>query len=193
VDGGGARPVTSDGFDAENPTAPRDGSWIYYDSSHPEKEGLWRVRLDGSNAAKVIGGETAHPEVSADGEYVIYHRPEAGVGSSTVEILRVSDGVVFPLVRGLQGFDPGRARWFGNTHTVVYSADDNQGRTGIFMQQFIPGRDTSASRRALAGFDRETTLGTYAISPDGTRAVLSILEPASSLMITDKIEALLTK
>jgi serine/threonine protein kinase len=193
VDGGGARQVTTDGFDAENPSAPRDAGWIYYDSSHPEKEGLWRVRPDGSNAAKVIGGETAHPEVSADGEYVLYHRPEEGGGTATVEVLRVSDGVVFPLVRGLQGFDPGRARWLGNTRTVVYSADDGRGRAGIFEQEFVPGRDTLASRRPLAGFDRETTLDTYAISPDGTRAVLSILEPASSLMITDKIEGLGTK
>jgi len=42
------------------------GGWIYYDSSHPQKDGSGAC-IDGSAAAMVVAGETAHPAVSADG------------------------------------------------------------------------------------------------------------------------------
>jgi serine/threonine protein kinase len=190
ADGEGAHQVTTDGADAENPTTPLDRQWIYYDSSHPEKEGLWRVRPDGRDAAPVLRAETAHPEVSADGQYVVYHRPEPGGGSSAVDAVRVADGTVIQIARNLRGADRGRARWLGNTHTIVFFADDEQGRGGLFTQDLDPTRDTTSTRRALTGFDRETTVETFAISPDGKRAVLAIREPASGLMITDPIEAL---
>jgi len=48
----------------------------------------------------------------------------------------------------------------------------------------------AAALQFAARRDRDATIETFAISPDGTHAVLSILEPASDLMITDGIESL---
>jgi len=182
-DGEGARQLTTDGGDAENPSAPRDSSWVYYDSSHPEKDGLWRVRADGSAAAMVVRGETAHPEVSADGDYVLFHRPESDTGTGTLAVMRISDGATFALARSLRG--SARGRWVGTTHTIAFLTED-----GLVEQEFIPGTDTTSMRRVLVHRDRDATIETFAISADGTRAVLSILEPASDLMVTDGIERL---
>ena len=186
-DGGSARRVTNDGVDAENPSVPRDGATVFYDSSHPQKEGLWRVGRDGRDARLVLRGETAHPEVSADGQYVLYHRPEQS-RFPVIEVVRVSDGATFEVARDFSGeADAGRGRWLGATNTVVFRGKDEQGRTGLFVQPFIPGVDTSAQRRPLTGFDRDTVLETFAISPDGKRAILSLLEPSSGLMIADGV------
>lgn len=181
-DAGSAKQISADGVDAENPSTSRDSSWVYYDSSHPSKEGLWRMRVDGTEARQVYAGETIHPEVSADGAYVVFHGAEAE-GTSSVHVLRASDGVVFTLTSGLRHRDAGRARWLGATHTVVYRSPDDSGRWALFAQDFVPGVDTSATRRTLVELDADTDVETFAFSPDGSRAILSLLEPASSLMM----------
>lgn len=183
-DGSSARQLSADGVDAENPSTPADAQWIFYDSSNPSKEGLWRMRRDGSSAALVVRAETAHPEVSADGRFIVYHRPAEAW--QIVEIVEVATGVRHTLAR-VKGVDAGRARWAGNTSTVVYEAEDEEGRSGLYVQEFTPRRDTFATRRRLAGFDPETTVETFAISPDGRRAVLSLREPSSGLMIADGV------
>ena len=180
-DGSAARQLTSDGVDAENPTSPAIGERVFYDSSNPEKEGLWRIERDGSGATRVYEGETAHPEASADGKYVVFHAPEAD--SAMVQVVRVEDGALFTVARGLRPRDAGRSRWLGASHTIVFEADDEQGRSGLFAQDFVENADTSASRRRLAGFDSATAVETFAVSPDGQRIVLSLLEPSTSLML----------
>jgi len=182
-EGAGARQVTADGGDAENPTAPRDGGWIYYDSSHPQKDGLWRVHPDGSAAAMVVRGETAHPAVSADGAYVLFHRPEPDGSTWTLVVTRLADGATFDLARLLHR--TARGQWIGATHAIAFITDE-----GLVAQDFVPGTDTTATRRSLVRLERDATIETFAISPDGKHAVLSILEPASDLMITDGVEAL---
>jgi hypothetical protein len=59
--------------------------------------------------------------------------------------------------------------------------------TGVFVQDFVPGRDTTATRRKLAGFDPDYITETFAISPDGTRIVLSLLDLQSNIMIAEGI------
>jgi Tol biopolymer transport system component len=182
TDGSGARQVSRDGTDAENPSMPGDRSWIYYDASGP-KEGLWRVRPDGRDAARVALGETPHPEVSADGQYVLYDAPDEG-NTAKVVVIRVADGAAYTLGRGIRG---GRPRWAGTSPVVVFAAEDGQHRSGLFEQPFVPGVDTSPRRRKLAGFDRDVTIETFAISPDGSRVVVSVLEPSSGLMIAENV------
>lgn len=53
-------------------------------------------------------------------------------------------------------------------------------------QDFRPGEDTTATRRPPIVAEAET----YAISPDGTRAVLSLLDEASGLMSAEGVEGL---
>jgi len=49
----------------------------------------------------------------------------------------------------------------------------------------VPGKDTHASRRALAGFDPDWITESLGISPDGQRLVLSESERVFSVMIAE--------
>lgn len=132
----------------------------------------------------MVRGETVHPVVSADGQYVVYQRPQAG--ASTLHVVRVSDRKVFTLAGGLSGVISLRAQWFGAKHTVAFRAVDASGRAVIMAQDFRPDEDTTATRRPLIVAEAET----YALSPDGTRAVLSLIDEASGLMMAEGVEGL---
>jgi hypothetical protein len=57
----------------------------------------------------------------------------------------------------------------------------------VFVQDFAPDRDTSATRRALAGFDTEWAPETFALSPDGKKICLAEWEQVSSLMTAEGV------
>jgi eukaryotic-like serine/threonine-protein kinase len=184
LDGAGPQQVTRDGVDAENPSVPANGEWIYYDSSNPKTDGLWRIPREGGAPELVVAGETIHPAVSADGVFVVYQRPEEG-GASAIDVVRVADGRVFHLATGVTGVNATRAQWIGATHTIAFRAPDASGRITIVAQPFEPGVDTSASRRELLPADADAVAETFALSPDGTRAVLSVIDEASGLMLAE--------
>ena len=187
MDGAGARQVTRDGFDAENPTVPASGDAVVYDATSPRHDGLFLQALSGNAAPRqLVAGETIHPAVSADGAYVAYQRPDPG-GSSAIDVVRVSDGVVFSLAHGLAGLSSLRVQWIGATHTIAFRAFDARGRVTLFAQDFEPRRDTSATRRVLLPPDADITAETFAVSPDGTRAVLSVIDEASGLMMAEGV------
>ncbi|HKR63924.1 MAG TPA: hypothetical protein VJZ00_09340, partial [Thermoanaerobaculia bacterium] len=154
-----------------------NGEWIFYDSSNPKTDGLWRIPRAGGAAQLIVAGETIHPEVSADGEYVAFQRPEEG-GTSAVEVVRVADRTVIPLATGISGPITLRVRWIGETHTVAFRALDEQGRIAIYAQTV--GEPT---RHLLV--PGELTADTFAISPDGKHAILSVLDEASGLMLAE--------
>jgi serine/threonine protein kinase len=183
-EGSNARQLSSDGADAENPSMPASGEAIFYDSSNPKSEGLWQMPREGGAASLVIAAETIHPEVSADGQYVAFQKPNED-GSSDVAVVRVSDGQVFTLANSATSIVPLRVHWVGSTHAVAFRALDPQGRIAIFAQDFIPGSDTSTTRRLLIAGD--ATPETYAISPDATHAILSVVDEASGLMLSDPL------
>jgi serine/threonine protein kinase len=185
LDGVNPQQLTRDGVDAENPSTPASGDWIFYDSTNPKSDGLWRIPRGGGKALLVAGDETIHPEVSADGQYVAYQRPEPG-GPSAVQVVRVSDGAVFTLASRIAGIFALRVRWIGATHTIAYRALDEHGRTAVFAQDFVPGQDTRDTRRQLTS--TELTPETYAISPDGKQVIVSVIDEASGLMIAEGID-----
>ncbi|HEV7920454.1 MAG TPA: protein kinase [Thermoanaerobaculia bacterium] len=177
ADGLTPRQVTRDGVDAENPSLPASGEWVAYDSSNPKTDGAWRVPAAGGEPRIILAGETMHPAASADGEYVVYQRPEAA-GSSALDVVSVRDGRVQTLATGLPGVL--RACWAGATHTVVFRDGDT-----LVAQDFVPEADTSNTRRVLLRFDADATPDTFAISPDGKRAVLAIVNQTSAVMMTE--------
>lgn len=183
MDGASPQQVTRDGVDAENPSLPASGDWIYYDSTNPKHDGLWRIRRDGSGAELLVAGETVHPAVSADGQYVVYQLPGE---TSQVRVVRVADRQVFVLAEGLTGVNALRAQWIGATHTVAFRALDPNGHVAVFAQEFRPDAGTTNTRRPLIVAEAET----FAISPDGTKAILSLIDEASGLMMAEGVEGL---
>ena len=179
IDGASPQQVTRDGVDAENPSTPASGEWIFYDSSNPRSDGIWRIPREGGAPKLVVAAETLHPEVSADGEYVVYQRPEPA-GTTGLAVVRVADGRLFTLASGLTGATA-RARWIGASHAIAFRALDSEGRIALFAQEFVP--DQTTERRLLVS--GELTPETFAISPDGKHAIVSVVDEASGLMIAE--------
>ncbi|HEX6086850.1 MAG TPA: protein kinase [Thermoanaerobaculia bacterium] len=181
MDGASPHQVTKDGVDAENPSLAASADWIYYDSTNPKHDGLWRIRRDGTGAELIVAGETVHPVVSADGQYVVYQLPGE---SSQIRVVRVADREVFTLADGLSGVNALRAQWIGTSHTVAFRSLDASGHVALFAQEFRPGADTTNTRRPLIVAEAET----FAISPDGTKAILSLIDEASGLMMAEGVD-----
>ncbi|HEV8608788.1 MAG TPA: protein kinase, partial [Thermoanaerobaculia bacterium] len=199
ADGRRARQLSRDGLDAENPTATPDGEWIVYASGNPEKHGVWKIRRDGSRAVRLTSDVTYHPEVSPDGQYVLYHTPP-DPGWSEIRVARAADGrpvdfhirVAFSgaqtpvALRGSTG-SLGRARWTPDGRAIAFIAVDERNRTGVMLQDFAPGRDTTGTRHPIAGFDDQLSPESLGISPDGARLLVSSVQSSSGLMLADRI------
>ncbi|HTY42025.1 MAG TPA: protein kinase [Thermoanaerobaculia bacterium] len=182
ADGSGARQVTHDGVDAENPTMTRDGQWIVYSSAGATpRQGLWKIHPDGSGDTRLVSGPLIHPEVSPDGTYAVYHTPTQS------RVVRIADGQLVPFAIDLVGIDTdsGRARWMPDGKRLAFlGRAPDRSTWGVFVQDFSSqGADTTATRRSLAGFDPERTTDSFAISPDGSRVMLSEAEFRDDLYV----------
>ena len=201
ADGSNSRKVTNDGLDAENPTMTLDQQWIVYTSYNPKKAGVWKIQPDGSGATQLFSGLTQQPEVSPDGKHVAYTWYKRSVVDETtyISVIDIETGRPVPFevkvksrAKGpatLSG-SPGRCRWMPDGKSLAYIDSNEQGQLGIFVQDFIPGKDTFATRRAIAGFDPDKHTETFAISPDGKFITLAEVEILSSLVRVDHVAGL---
>jgi len=199
ADGSNPRQVSQDGFDAGNPVFAPDGQWIVYTSANPEKTGVWKIRKDGSNSTR-IAAQGGRPEVSPDGLYVLIDIPDPSVyNARIIRVVTLENGTLAPFEIMLRGDalrtisssqGVGRPRWMPDGKAIAFVGFDHAGLTGVFVQDFVPGRDTTATRRKLAGFDPDYITETYAISPDGTRIVLSLLDLQSNIMMAEGVPGL---
>jgi eukaryotic-like serine/threonine-protein kinase len=187
ADGSDARQISRDGVDAENPTATADGQWIVYCSFNPAKSGIWKVRADGTQATHLVKARTSLPEVSPDGQYVSYRLAfDTRTARPQVRVARVSDGkdmgVSIP-ISNLRRTSAilGRTRWMPDGKAIAFLSQNDEGVNGVFVQDFIPNTDTSATRRPLGGFDRERATESFGIAPDGTTLTVAGWEQLFSL------------
>jgi len=170
ADGSDAKQISHDGYDAENPSSTADG-WVIYNSFHPKKEGVWKVREDGTQATQIVAGRVSLPEVSPDGQYVAY-LADGRTANQALRVARVSDGkdMGFRLqIRATRrtGAILGRVRWMPDSKAIAYLGQDEEGVNGVFVQDFVPFADTEKTRRPLGGFDRERATESFGIAPDG--------------------------
>jgi serine/threonine protein kinase/Tol biopolymer transport system component len=186
ADGRNARQLTRDGTDAENPTATRDG-WVLYSAGSEPTMGVWKIRLDGSQATQLVKGLNSHPEVSPDGQYVLYHTNV--IGNGQVLVARIADGqqAIPPIpmpssTRGAAVISPGRGRWSHDGRSMVFVGVDEAGRSALYEQAFRPGLDTTATRRLLKKSDEGLSVESFGISPDGKRVTISYVEDQFAIM-----------
>jgi hypothetical protein len=78
-------------------------------------------------------------------------------------------------------------RWMPDGKSIVFVDEDENGNWGLFAQDFIPGKDTHASRSKLAGFEADRKIDTFTIAPDGSRIVMAEVEILSSLIMAHGI------
>jgi len=193
VDGSNARQLTHDGVDAENPSVTAGGEWIAFWSANPEKQGVWKIRRDGSDATQLVSTSSLFAETSPDGRYVAYVTIELENLRSVISVAEVESGEVVPFRIDVKtplrakNMIFGRPRWLPDGSGIAYIGIDDEGRTGVFAQDFVPGRDTSATRRPLAGFWPDLTTETFGFSPDGKRMVLAVQEDTARLMLAERV------
>ena len=196
ADGGGPRQVTQDGGNAENPTATPDGKWIIYSSGNPQKAGLWKVHPDGTGATHVVKGRVSLPDTSPDGRHVLY-RVFSGKYPAVLRVVRLEDGQTEPFeiavdARRRTTVTLGRARWMPDGKAIAFVGQDEDGGSGIYLQDFVPGQDTVATRRKLGRFSPDIAAESFGVAPDGSRLVVAGWVQLFSLMEADHLPGLLT-
>jgi Tol biopolymer transport system component len=186
ADGSNPRQVSHDGIDAENPTMTSDGEWIVYVSGHTEHAGLYKVRPDGSDTTLLLAGVFSTPDVSPDGRHAQYMQTDRTQLFNTIRVVDVGSGEVAdfsiqtPYGPEAPNVTYGRGRWLPDGSAIAYVGLDDSGRVGVWAQDFVPGRDTSDTRRPLVPFSEEV-IESFGISPDGTRVAMSFLREISAL------------
>ena len=183
-DGSGMRKVTADGVDAENPTATADGEWIVYASANPARSGIWKIHPDGTGAERLAAGSHGVPELSPDGRWVSF----VDLDTSRVRVVALADGAeVFALDMPLAvvpNLQVGRARWVPGSSTLIWLDHDPEARSWrLASQEIAPGRDTRATRRVLIEGSPDALPESFAISPDGSRIVVSVTQTRSELLM----------
>jgi Tol biopolymer transport system component len=191
ADGSHARQITRDGVDAENPTVTQDGQWIVYISFNPDQPGVWKIRPDGTEATRIAEGTCNISQVSPDGRFAVYLGLE-GLGKC-LRVVDVESGEHVPfeieIPRRLfaEDFKRGRPRWTPDGRAIAFVGEDDDGRTGIYTQQFVPGEDTSETRRRLAGFSEDYVSESFDISHDGSTIALCGIFRTRSLKLAENV------
>jgi eukaryotic-like serine/threonine-protein kinase len=192
-DGSGSRRITKDGVDAENPQMTADKKWIVYNSYNPDLKirGVWKIHPDGSEATQIVSGLTQWPEISPDGKYASYgfYKQSLNDRFTYERFVEIATGKTLPFEIEVSNRDRvgGRMRWMPDGKSIVFIDEDANGNWGLFRQDFSPSEDTRATRHAIAGFDADRKLDTFAISPDGSKIVLAEVEVLSSLILAEGI------
>jgi hypothetical protein len=65
---------------------------------------------------------------------------------------------------------------------ILFLGQNEKGVTGVFVQDFVPGRDTTATRRPFGGFDTEILTESFDVSAGGRRLLIAGWEQLFSLM-----------
>ena len=200
-DGSGARQLSDDGFDAENPTSAQGGDWIVYASTNPEKYGIWRMRADGTSPELALAGDYFQAEVSNDGRWIAVLTLEPHNLRNVLSVVELETGRLAPFKVDVKAdrdhpIVPGRMRWVSDCAlsqepAIAFLGVDDEGRTGVFLQDFHPERDTSATRRSLAGFHDELITESFDIAPDGSRITLAMVEIRRRLMLAEGVGGVL--
>lgn len=193
ADGSGARQVTKDGVDAENPSMTGDKKWVIYNSYNPDLKirGIWKIHPDGSGATRIVDGLTQWPEISPDGRLVCYgfYKESLNDRMTYERVVEIETGAQVPFEIAVSNRDRvgGRLRWMPDGKSILYVDENKAGNWGVFAQDFIPGKDTYSSRRAIAGFDPDRKMDTFTLSPDRTRIIVAEVEVLSSLTLAKGI------
>ena len=191
ADGTNPRQVTDGGLDCENPAMTPDGQWIVYLVADPQKNGIWKIRPDGTEATQLTSSGYGIPEISPDGRHLAFFR-DASADLRILYVLSLETGKAVPFeiklpIQKETIASLGRLRWMPDGKAIAFVGQDERGVNGVYAQAFVPGQDTSPTRRQLGGFDQENPTESFGISPDGQWLTLAAWEQLFSIMVTDAL------
>jgi len=106
--------------------------------------------------------------------------------------VEISSGKAVPFEIEVSNRDrvAGRMRWKPDGKAILFIDENSDGNWGLFSQDFVPGQDTRKSRIAIAGFDSDRKIDTFAIAPDHSRIVIGEVEILSSLVMAEGIRGI---
>ena len=149
------------------------------------------MRADGHDPVRLVAGPVQIPEISPDGQFILYVDGLTG----RIRVVRLQDAtaVAFDIAiirRRNTTAVLGRARWMPDGRAIAFIGQDEHGVNGVFVQDFVPGRDTAATRRQLGGFDPENSAETLAVSPDGKFLTVGAWEQMFNVMIASNLSGI---
>jgi Tol biopolymer transport system component len=169
----------------------RDGEWIVYSSGNSEHPGIFKIRPDGSDAEALVAGNYVQPDVSPDGRHFAYVATDNARLANTVFVSNVETGERTPFEVEIThdllspNVTYGRARWMPDGSAVVFVGLDEQGRTGLWRQDFHVDRNAPETRRRVTGFDSDVVHESFGIAPDGVTLTLSSNEQVRTINLAD--------
>ena len=134
----------------------------------------------------MIAESAYFPEVSPNGQYLLCQI------SDSLRVFRLADGAAIPFEISIDtntsNTQPlfGRPHWMRDGRAIAFIGRDEKGLTGIFVQDFAPGKDTTRTRRRLAGFDPDLATESFGFSPDGSSLTISFHEQLFSVMMVER-------
>src|SRR5262249_9609011 len=153
----------------------------------PDQPGVWKIKKDGSNATHLVSAFTDFPETSPDGQYISYTNSTSPGSYRWVRFVKI-DGSKVPFeihLKSTLGL-VGRSRWLSNDK-IAFVDGDEKGLPGIYVQDFVPGKDTASTRRLLTAYDASTKIESFGISPDGSHVTISTYESSRSLVAAENV------
>ena len=189
------REVPTAGQNEQNPTATEDG-WIVFRSTDAAAPGLWKVRPDGSQATLLYPGQQLSvPDVSPDGRRALFIDRDPLNRRATIRVVEVGSGdaesfgiaIDYALDEWNADIRWGRARWTPDGRAILFIGQAPDGTSGIYQEDFIPGRDTLRTRRLVVRSAPGRLAESFDVSPDGTRIVVSFADVTRNIMIAEGV------
>jgi serine/threonine protein kinase len=193
ADGSNPRQVSRDGDNGENPTMTPDGEWIVYSSGNREAPGIYKVRPDGSDSTVLVAGNGIGPMVSYDGRHALFLTNDAAALVNEVGVVEVATGnrVDFSIRAQYAPESPnvafGRSQWMPGDEAIAFVGADSDGQPTVWVQDFVPGRDTTATRRLLEGAEAAGLVESFGVSPDGSRVALSTIRVIHTIKMAEGV------
>ena len=113
--------------------------------------------------------------------------------SLAIRVVRLEDGspvdfeIRIPVRNQYTSGSLGRLRWMPDGRAIAFLGQNEKGTNGVFVRDFVPGRDTAASQRKIGGFDEENSTESFGISPDGSRLTVAGWEQVFSLVLAEDV------
>jgi hypothetical protein len=123
-----------------------------------DRDGIWKVRPDGTDAALVSAGAFLVPDVSPDGKYVALR------GAGRKRVVRIADGVF--LEEDLAGTD--RYRWSVEGSKTFLWALGGLANRNVRRFPFDPERGALGPAEATEVLGGESNAETFGVAPDGS-------------------------
>ena len=183
ADGSAPRQVT-DLENAQNPTMTADGAWIVFvlQGAGEGRNGIWKIRPDGTDAAVVAAGAYLVPEMSPDGRFV------AAQESGRKRITRLSDGTV--LDTDLD--NTARYRWSVESgRTFLWELAFTEKGTEIRRLPFDPGSGVLGPAEVVLAGAAVRAAETLGVARDGSAFTFaSVANRRGQLIRIDGLEGL---